>query len=98
MLFNLTFYLFVLLQAIQGVKSDITFDPSSCARYKTKVLAALAEVVDMASFAYNRITNTLAGTSTTEDMIVVLNTIDAYLWSTNHQQTENSVNMLQSRG
>jgi hypothetical protein len=97
MFFNLLIYLFVLLQAIQGVKSDINIDPISCVRYRTKVLSALAEIADMASFAYNQITNTLAGTSTTEEMIVVLNTLDSYLYSKNNLQYDNSVKVLQSK-
>jgi hypothetical protein len=97
MLFNLLTYLFVLLQAIRGVKSDINFDPISCARYKTKALSALAEVADMANVAYNQITNTLADTTTTEEMVVVINTLDSYIYSTNSQQMDNSAQVLQSR-
>lgn len=42
----------------QGAESSIEFDPSTCAKYGPKALSMLAEVVDMADFAYSR---TLAG-------------------------------------
>ena len=83
MLSNLFIYLIGLLLAIQGAKSSITIDSTSCAPYPVTVRTSVQEMVDMVNAAINRTENTYNLQAPGEELRVVFDTFGAY-FSTNN--------------
>jgi hypothetical protein len=54
---NLFIYLIGLFLAIQGARSVITVDPTSCAAYPATLRAVIDEVVEIANAAASRTEN-----------------------------------------
>src|SRR5436189_3081416 len=89
MLFNMFIYFISLLVAIQGAKSQITIDPTSCASYMLNLRAALDEMVELSDAAYTRTYNTLNNPATpVNEMRIVQNTFRVYFGTTTPAQSQ----------
>jgi hypothetical protein len=88
MLSNVFVYLIILLAAIERAKPQITIDQDSCAPHMQTMQAALNEMVEMSSVAYDRTEELWNLQASIDELRVVLNTFDSYFASNNDQQTE----------
>lgn len=87
-MFFITFiYIIGLLLGIQGVKSTVIIDQTSCAPYQVTVRTSVDEMVDMVGAAYTRTQNTYNSQASQEEMRVVFNTFNAYFPTNNPQTT-----------
>jgi hypothetical protein len=88
MLSKLFIYLIGLLLTIQGAKSRVTVDPSSCADIGLfNVYNAVNEMVSIANGAAVRTQNAFTGQSTGIEQRVVFNSFQAYFGRMNAQNT-----------
>lgn len=87
MLSNLFIYLIGLLLAIQGAKSVVTIDPTSCAPYPVTVRTSVDEMVEMIQAAYTRTENAYNLQAPAEELRAVFNTFGAYFDTNNSPAT-----------
>jgi hypothetical protein len=87
----------ILLLAAKGTESQITFDQSTCKLYKSTLLTALNEAVQMSNWAYNRILGYQDGTLTMPEKWVLYETLGTYFGSNDPEETLKNANALLGR-
>lgn len=88
MLFKMLIYLISLLAVIQGAKSQLVIDPTSCAHLRITLAAALDEMLDMANTAYIRTSNIWVPQTPAAELRVVHNLLNVFFVSNDPQKGE----------